>query len=159
MAVRDTRGGGAFYDLLASPHRPPRTFSDLHGAFHHDQREPGSLARSPPERFWVPSRPREAATVWGPLPRHLDPVPLPRRLAGREGGPRTLPMPVLDGVPFCQALDTGAGLDTSAMVAMTASQEAKHFRLTCVVEADDVLGEPFSLDALSTVVERHLPKP
>ncbi len=63
-------------------------------------------------------------------------------------------MPVMDGMAFCRALDDGPGRDGSAVVVMTASTRAGHYRATCA--ADDVLGKPFSLDALYAVVERHL---
>ncbi len=63
-------------------------------------------------------------------------------------------MPVMDGVAFCRALDDGPGRDGSAVVVMTASTQARHYRVTCA--ADDVLPKPFSLDDLYAVVERHL---
>lgn len=63
-------------------------------------------------------------------------------------------MPVMDGPQFCAALDAGGGRDDIAVVVMTAAQQAARFKLEC--NADDVLGKPFDLDALYTVVERYL---
>ena len=63
-------------------------------------------------------------------------------------------MPVMDGVGFCRALDASLGRDDSAIIVMTASNQAPRYREACA--ADDVLGKPFSLDALYAVVERHL---
>ena len=63
-------------------------------------------------------------------------------------------MPVMDGIAFCRALDEGPGRRGSAVVVMTASTQARHYRATCA--ADDVLPKPFSLDRLYAVVERHL---
>ena len=66
-------------------------------------------------------------------------------------------MPVMDGMAFCRALDDDLGRDGSAVVVMTASTQAPRYREACA--ADDVLGKPFSLDALYAVVARHLPQP
>src|SRR3712207_3579145 len=63
-------------------------------------------------------------------------------------------MPVMDGVAFCRALDEGPGRDGSALVVMTASTQARQYRVSCA--ADDVLPKPFSLDGLYTVVEHYL---
>jgi len=63
-------------------------------------------------------------------------------------------MPVMDGEAFCKALDATLGRDGTAVVAMTASQRAAQFRDRC--HADDLLGKPFDLDDLYTVVRRHL---
>ena len=66
-------------------------------------------------------------------------------------------MPVMDGVAFCRALDEGPGRDHSAIVVMTAYNQAPRYRVACA--ADDVLPKPFSLDVLYTVVERYLARP
>ncbi len=63
-------------------------------------------------------------------------------------------MPVMDGEAFCNALDTTLGRDGTALVAMTASHRAAEFRDRC--QADDLLGKPFDIDDLYTVIGRHL---
>ena len=63
-------------------------------------------------------------------------------------------MPVMDGEAFCDALDATLGRDGTALVAMTASHRAHQFRDSC--QADDLLGKPFDIDDLYTVLGRHL---
>jgi len=68
-----------------------------------------------------------------------------------------LNMPVMDGMQFCQALEEGPGRDDCAIVAMTASREVHRFREACA--ADDLLGKPFHLEDLYSVVARHRRRP
>lgn len=64
-------------------------------------------------------------------------------------------MPVMDGVRFCQALDDADARGSIAVVVMTATRDASRYQEQC--GADDILGKPFQLDDLYTVVERYLP--
>jgi CheY-like chemotaxis protein len=63
-------------------------------------------------------------------------------------------MPVMDGLRFCTALDTGLGRDDTTIIVMTASRDAPRFRRECA--ATDVLGKPFDLDDLYAVVGRYI---
>lgn len=61
-------------------------------------------------------------------------------------------MPVMDGPQFCQTLEAQQGREGIAIVVMTAAGDAARYRIECA--ADDVLGKPFHLDDLYSVVER-----
>ncbi len=60
----------------------------------------------------------------------------------------------MDGLQFCDIFDAALGRDGTAVVVMTASTRAVQFRDAC--HADDLLGKPFDLDDLYTVIGRHL---
>jgi DNA-binding response OmpR family regulator len=63
----------------------------------------------------------------------------------------------MDGPQFCRELAARWGRDDTAIVVMTASDRAAHFRAVCA--ADDVLPKPFNIDALLATIARHLPPP
>ncbi len=63
-------------------------------------------------------------------------------------------MPVMDGLQFCRSLDAKQGRDGIAVIIMTAARDAAQYRAAC--GADGILGKPFQLDDLYSVVDRYI---